>query len=337
MATKIQLRGDTSANWLENNPVLSDRELVVVDNLHTKIGDGVHTFSELPYSTGSELTVEKIDRPVRSNVNFIFEGNSRTSIDNRGTKVGIEDQFPSYPEHLMELPNFKNRGNYYNIAAWGASNTNLFTDERYNTLIKPHRPEANGGEVGIIEAFIFVMTGIFVIGAPSTVDAEFVLYKTFCDKAKADGFKVVVLGEFHGVSSAVYNNAGELARLKYNYEMMDYARTGGIYMYIDTDHLLGSNTADLFHADADPGAQFHLTTKGKKLIADYVNSRFNIGAYNATDAYIPYVGLPELFTKVDKTLFAYATNNYADNAAAKAAGLTAGMYYRTGDVSKVVW
>ena len=55
MATKIQLRRDTLANWLKADPVLMDGEQVLVatdaskPNVYDKqkIGDGIHKFSEL--------------------------------------------------------------------------------------------------------------------------------------------------------------------------------------------------------------------------------------------------------------------------------------------------
>lgn len=285
-----------------------------------------------PKNDINALQIESIRRPARKNVNFIFEGNSRTStmrFHAEGT-VGFENQFPAYPEQLMKLPNFKDRGNFYNVAVWGTGNDTVFG--RYNANIKPHRPEANGGEAGITEAYIFIMTGIIdIIINRTNVDTLIANYKAYCATAKADGFKVVVLGEFYGLIT--YSDAAELDRLKYNNAMMDYAREGGIHMFIDTDHLIGTNMTDILHADTS----FHLTTKGKKLIADYVNFRFNVGTYNQSDAYKPYVTMVDLNTKANKSLFTYAISNYADNAAAKAAGLTAGMYYRTGDVSKVVW
>lgn len=48
--TRIQLRKDTAANWDLFNPVLASAELGVnTDNGKMKLGDGTHTWSELPY------------------------------------------------------------------------------------------------------------------------------------------------------------------------------------------------------------------------------------------------------------------------------------------------
>ena len=50
MATKIQLRRDTAANWSSLNPVLAQGEPgLELDTSNLKIGDGVKTWSQLDY------------------------------------------------------------------------------------------------------------------------------------------------------------------------------------------------------------------------------------------------------------------------------------------------
>ena len=63
MAIRLQIRRDTEANWIEANPVLSQGELIEVlpsDNgpIKFKIGDGIHTWTELDYVYDSDL-IEK--------------------------------------------------------------------------------------------------------------------------------------------------------------------------------------------------------------------------------------------------------------------------------------
>lgn len=50
MATKIQMRHDTASNWQKANPVLMEGEMGIVmdDPQQYKIGDGVHSWNELP-------------------------------------------------------------------------------------------------------------------------------------------------------------------------------------------------------------------------------------------------------------------------------------------------
>lgn len=57
MADQIQLRGDTAANWASTNPVLAEREIAITtdgDSPQFKVGDGVKTWSALPYMLKGE-------------------------------------------------------------------------------------------------------------------------------------------------------------------------------------------------------------------------------------------------------------------------------------------
>ncbi len=52
MAIRIQLRGDTEANWTSVNPVIAEREFCVeTDTLKVKVGNGVDNWIDLPYFT----------------------------------------------------------------------------------------------------------------------------------------------------------------------------------------------------------------------------------------------------------------------------------------------
>lgn len=50
MAVQIQFRNDTEANWTAVDPILAVGELgLVTDTAQFKIGNGVDSWSELPY------------------------------------------------------------------------------------------------------------------------------------------------------------------------------------------------------------------------------------------------------------------------------------------------
>jgi hypothetical protein len=52
MATRIQLRGDTAANWASNNPTLAAREFAVeTDTLRIKVGNGSDAYNTLQYAS----------------------------------------------------------------------------------------------------------------------------------------------------------------------------------------------------------------------------------------------------------------------------------------------
>lgn len=50
---RIRWKRDTSANWTSNNPVLLNGEIIIVDTdsgeTRFKIGDGVKTYTQLPF------------------------------------------------------------------------------------------------------------------------------------------------------------------------------------------------------------------------------------------------------------------------------------------------
>ena len=64
MANKLQIRRDSLANWEAANPIIADGELIYISTLGNrvydkeKVGDGVKTFTQLPYkSTGGTSEV----------------------------------------------------------------------------------------------------------------------------------------------------------------------------------------------------------------------------------------------------------------------------------------
>ena len=55
MSQKIQNRRDTSARWTQYNPILLEGELgLETDTGKMKLGDGVNTWSALPYMKVSD-------------------------------------------------------------------------------------------------------------------------------------------------------------------------------------------------------------------------------------------------------------------------------------------
>ena len=51
---RIKNKRDTAANWEQRNPTLLNGEIILVDTnagqLRSKIGDGVKTYTQLPFS-----------------------------------------------------------------------------------------------------------------------------------------------------------------------------------------------------------------------------------------------------------------------------------------------
>lgn len=65
MATKIQIRRDTLANWAAANPVLASGEMgLETDTNKVKIGDGVTLWNSLAYMAGSIWDILSVTQPV---------------------------------------------------------------------------------------------------------------------------------------------------------------------------------------------------------------------------------------------------------------------------------
>lgn len=59
MATRIKLRRDTTANWMDANPILANGEMgIEADTRRTKIGDGATAWNDLKYAFTDQLKID---------------------------------------------------------------------------------------------------------------------------------------------------------------------------------------------------------------------------------------------------------------------------------------
>jgi hypothetical protein len=74
MASRIQVRGDTAANWTAANPILADREMgYETDTRKLKVGNGTSTWTALPYINGSDSVVTfSATAPALPHTNFLW-------------------------------------------------------------------------------------------------------------------------------------------------------------------------------------------------------------------------------------------------------------------------
>lgn len=85
MAQTIQLRRDNESNWTGVNPVLAQGELGVdLDSFNIKIGNGVSSWNELPYSMGGEIYAGTSFSTVSTD-GAVMTG----SVDSNGISLGI--------------------------------------------------------------------------------------------------------------------------------------------------------------------------------------------------------------------------------------------------------
>jgi|SRR5689334_18064643 len=115
MATRIQIRRDTGANWASANPVLSDGEIGIEKDatpIKFKIGDGTTTWNSLDYFTsdsagdmlasvydpdGVEANVYDTDNHIDGTTNGVYTLAERTKL------AGIETGATKYPDTGEEV------------------------------------------------------------------------------------------------------------------------------------------------------------------------------------------------------------------------------------------
>lgn len=231
------------------------------DNVLTvQNGAGTNTFAVNGNGTTSSISMSRISR---SDINFVFEGDSRTAVGTMSQK--------DYPDYLNDLNNFANQGNYYNVATGGASIATL--SARYATDVYPKRP--NGTTVK--KSYLFLLIGINDVMVSLNPPADTIISDilAYINQAQTDGFNVVVMTTFYRQDT---NRAQELARIKLN-DALRY-NSGSFYKLIDLEQLFPPSSVNNFYIDV-----VHLKEAGNSLIAQYINSQFNMFNENSTAAY----------------------------------------------------
>ena len=108
--TRIKHKRDTSLNWTINNPVLLNGEIILVDilegkgGLRAKIGDGIKTYTQLPFSdeilrdliNDNKVTID--DALSSTSTNPVQNKVINTAINNLNTLIGdgVKEDMPLY-------------------------------------------------------------------------------------------------------------------------------------------------------------------------------------------------------------------------------------------------
>ena len=128
---RIALKRDTSANWTKHNPVLLNGELILVDTaegqLRVKIGDGIKTYTQLPF----------MDEALRALI---------TEVDNNNSKVVLKDLINNAEDEVLGILNIirLSQEEYNSLAAAGTLDPKAI----YMT------EAANGGNIDELKTYI---------------------------------------------------------------------------------------------------------------------------------------------------------------------------------------
>ena len=192
----IQKR-DTAANWTNHNPVLLNGELILVDTaegqLRVKIGDGIKTYTQLPF----------MDEDLRTLI---------TDVDNNNSKVVLKDLINNAEDEVLEILNIirLSQEEYNSLAAAGTLDPKAI----YMT------EAANGGNIDELKTYIdnnfLKLSGGTVTGVTTFTDTTASTSTTTGTVTIAGGLGVA--GDIYAnkVYGAVWNDFAEYRTYKYS-------------------------------------------------------------------------------------------------------------------------
>ena len=207
---RIALKRDTSANWTNHNPVLLNGELILVDTaegqLRVKIGDGIKTYTQLPF----------MDEDLRTLI---------TDVDNNNSKVVLKDLINNAEDEVLEILNIirLSQEEYNSLAAAGTLDPKAI----YMT------EAANGGNIGELKTYIdnnfLKLSGGTVTGVTTFTD-------TTASTSTTTG-AVTIAGGL-GVAGDIYANH------VYGAVWNDYAECRESNEFIDAGYVVKENGDD---------------------------------------------------------------------------------------------
>ncbi|MFP4066214.1 MAG: SUMF1/EgtB/PvdO family nonheme iron enzyme [Spirochaetaceae bacterium] len=233
MATDIQLRRDTAANWTSNNTVLKSGEPgVETDTGRLKIGDGSTTWSNLDYvdqdiaalnGWDSGELPSQFDSPT-----LVFKDPLRASVEaasgGRAT-VMYDDQ--DYPSYMVRIPAF----NLEDIHA-------DFGSGRHPAFIVDDTEIAEIW-IGMHQAYVYGSRALSLPGLDPTVSVDYDEAQTY-SRNKGSGWHLMTNAEWAAVALWVLKqeDAGNLAHVPRG--NTDYGRAHDAYAEVGT----GRNNED---------------------------------------------------------------------------------------------
>lgn len=132
LKTRIQLRNDEAATWIEKNPVLLKGEMgIEVDTGKIKIGDGAKTWNELNYSGVDENAIKSIINSNRDKVSVLTLTEGKTDADMLATIATPVQGDMAVIENAFVEGKTSRTAYFYDGANWAAFDGNYRADNVY--------------------------------------------------------------------------------------------------------------------------------------------------------------------------------------------------------------
>lgn len=132
LKTRIQLRNDEAATWVEKNPVLLKGEVgIEVDTGKIKIGDGTKAWNELSYSGVDENAIKSIINSNRDKVSVLTLTEGKTDADMLATIATPVQGDMAVVENAFVKGKTSRTAYFYDGANWAAFDGNYSADNVY--------------------------------------------------------------------------------------------------------------------------------------------------------------------------------------------------------------
>ena len=132
LKTRIQLRNDEAATWVEKNPVLLKGEMgIEVDTGKIKIGDGTKAWNELSYSGVDENAIKSIINSNRDKVSVLTLTEGKTDADMLATIATPVQGDMAVVENAFVEGKTSRTAYFYDGANWAAFDGNYSADNVY--------------------------------------------------------------------------------------------------------------------------------------------------------------------------------------------------------------
>ena len=306
MATQIQVRRDTAANWTLSNPILAQGEQgLETDTGKVKFGDGTSTWSALPYSGSGVLTLDAVTDNGSTTTNGITIGSLTVDgttlvVDDVNDRVGIGTATPSAPIDvegvngvvlgrfydgvgLASLKLTTNSNNEVGIAHAGVASGGLTFSTGSGAVGSERMRISSSGNVGIgvtdPDAKLEIQSGV--------VDSEVLNVRGF----NADrGLNISVNNEGSITDSLVdFNNELSNGRIS-------FSLGGGEKMRIDDSGNVGIGTdAPLSTLDVASNRNTTFTLTSTANDSGYLDQYYGKINFTSLDASNPGSGVPRAF------------------------------------------
>lgn len=132
LKTRIQLRNDKAATWVEKNPVLLKGEMgIEVDTGKIKIGDGTKAWNGLSYSGVDENAIKSIINSNRDKVSVLTLTEGKTDADMLATIATPVQGDMAVVENAFVEGKTSRTAYFYDGANWAAFDGNYSADNVY--------------------------------------------------------------------------------------------------------------------------------------------------------------------------------------------------------------